>query len=229
MANLLVLGVNPESAYPLARHAIEAGHHACVALSREQAFRKLLSGLVDTLVVDSPLGAPAQAAIFRQLRRSVPSLPPFLPSETALPVVPRRATTVLPVRRPDLTEALMRAVAYCFGLMEGRRLGVPTDVDLRADGPIRLSGLTTALQGREAVIEYLDPDAEERLFDCTLFGPSFPATAHLHFPGGGVLRMEGTVATGVSRRGLVTLRLTAAPDSSTAPAPVVAPEPATAA
>ena len=228
VANVLVLGVDPDSAYALAGRAVAAGHHAGVALSREQATRKLLSGLIDTLIVDSALAAADQAAVFRQLRRSVPSLPPIVPSGTTLPVVPRRRASVLPATRLEMTEALIRAVAYCFGLMEGRRLAVAADVDLRADGVLRLTGLATAVQGRQVVIEYLDPDAEERLLDRCLLVPDLPGTAHLHFPGGGVLRIEGRVSVGVSRRGLVTLRLTAAPEPAAAPAPAPAAEPAAA-
>lgn len=218
MANVLVLGVDPESAYGLAARAVAAGHHAGVALSREQAIRKLLSGLIDTVQVDSALGAADQASVFRQLRRSVPALPPVVPSGATWPAVPRRRATVLPARRLEMTEPLIRAVAYCFGLMEGRRLAVPADVDVRADGVLRLTGLATAIQGRQVVIEYLDADAEERLFDRCLLGPALPATAHLHFPGGGVLRIEGLVSTGVSRRGLVTLKLAVAAEPAAAPA-----------
>jgi len=47
-----------------------------------------------------------------------------------------------------------------------------------------------------------------------------PATMRLHFPGGGVLRVEGTVEGGVSRRGIMSLKLTATPDQAGTPAPI---------
>ncbi|MHC5021110.1 MAG: hypothetical protein ACYTGX_13560 [Planctomycetota bacterium] len=230
MANVLVIGVNPASAYPYAAAFVARGHRTCIAISREQALRKLLSGLVDTIVLDSGLDAATESAVFRAVQNSVEGLPRLRSGgELLAELAPVGAATTglqspSPARAtrrpaPDITEGLMRAIAYLFGLLEGDRLGVAAEVTIGAAGEVR--GIATAIKARDIQVEFLDRAAGAQLAELPLLGPDVPAVARLHFPGGGVLRVEGTVRPVIRRTGATALRLQVAPAAAGRPADVV--------
>lgn len=218
VANVLVLGVNPETTYPFAASLIRKGHRAAVALSRESALRKLLSGLVDTVMLDSSLEDATQSAIFRALQDSVEHLP-RLAAPGDLDVIRTSPAARTLAARPSVTEGLMRAIAYLFGLIEGNRLGVASEIVLDA-GTGELKGIATSIKGRDIQIEFLDREASAKLGALPILGPDVPATARLHFPGGGVLRVAGSVRPVLRRSGATALRFQVAPTAAETPADI---------
>ncbi len=223
MANVLVIGVNADTTYPFAASLIAQGHRACIALSREVALRKMLSGLIDTVLLDSTLDDATQGAIFSALQRSVDRLPRLAAPGDLAAVACAAAGAALPRAatarpRPEVTEGLMRAIAFLFGLVEGNRLGVAAEIDISGAGEVR--GIATAIKARDIQVEFLERDASAKLVALPILGPDVPATARLHFPGGGVLRVEGSVRPIMRRSGATALRFCVAPATAEQPADV---------
>ena len=194
MPNFLVCGVAPEPTYTLAEQVLQAGHHVTVSLWRELAIRKLLTGLVDVVMLDSGLSTEAERQVFSVLGRAIPTLPVLLPRGIPLPEAGRPAP---PRRRVapklPLTEPLLRAVSYLYGVAEGRRLAIPAEVDLTGTGGPRLRGLATDMARREILVEFLPPAACRALAEAPAVAAPRRAVGRLRFPGGGTLRVEGVV------------------------------------
>ncbi|MCI0341426.1 MAG: hypothetical protein L0216_09820 [Planctomycetales bacterium] len=195
MANALVLGVREPRVYALASGLLAAGHRATVALSREVALRKVLPGIVDLLVVDSPLGPGDERAAFAAISRAVPTLPTLLPRSLEPPPAAGPAPSRLARRtRLPLNEPLLRAIAYLFGLAEGRRHAFAADLEIPGGPgatPASWRGLATDVRDGKILVEFLrraDRGRGDVPADATA------GRARLRMPGGGTLTIEGRLA-----------------------------------
>ena len=90
-------------------------------------------------------------------------------------------------------------------------------------GTGEVRGIATAIKSRDIQVEFLERDAGDKLSLLPLLGPDVPATARLHFPGGGILRVEGSVRPVIRRGGATALRFQVAPATADQPADVFAP------